>query len=103
MGVNSIGAEGAKAIAAKLLHCPHLEKLDLHHNSITDEAARAVLSSWKHCVKLKTLNLFDNNISDRLASTIKGKEEVTFFHLTFVSNVCAHCRLCDSKKYDTHA
>lgn len=90
MGVNSIGAEGAKAIAAKLLHCPHLEKLDLHHNSITDEAARAVLSSWKHCVKLKTLNLFDNNISDRLASTIKGKEEVLKMYI-FSSNFCFQC------------
>ena len=89
---NNIGYEGCKAISGALIHCIHLEelnisgnhiegdgacvlastfchyaqcllKLDISYNSIRRNGAKAIADALKHCTHLEELNISGNHIA----------------------------------------
>eukprot|EP00962_Isochrysis_galbana_P025283 scaffold7764_cov94-Isochrysis_galbana.AAC.1 len=67
---NSIGAEGARALAGALPSATALEKLYLNSNSIGDEGARALAVALPSATALKELNLENNSIGDEGARAL---------------------------------
>ena len=59
---NSIGSEGAVALAEGLKCCTNLQTLDLHSNSIGSDGAKALAEGLKCCTNLQTLTLGGNSI-----------------------------------------
>ena len=59
---NSIGDDGAKALADGLKHCPELQTLNLEWNSIGADGAKALADGLKNWPDLQTLNLKRNRI-----------------------------------------
>jgi Ran GTPase-activating protein (RanGAP) involved in mRNA processing and transport len=70
LGGNKIGDEGAKAIAEALKVNAVLTTLFLVSNSIGDEGAKAIAEALKVNAVLTSLNLFDNTIGDEGAKAI---------------------------------
>jgi len=61
---NSIGDEGAKAMAQQLHHCPQLQHLDLSCNKIADEGAKNLAEQLHQCPQLTEMVLSNNSIGD---------------------------------------
>ena len=59
---NSIGSDGAVALAEGLECCTNLQTLDLSYNSIGSGSAESLAKGLKCCTNLKTLNLRKNRI-----------------------------------------
>ena len=73
---NSIGDEGATAIAAALPQCTALKTLWLEDNSITDEGARAIAAALPQCTALTTLDLRDTgNIGEDAKQLLRAAAE----------------------------
>ena len=67
---NSIGDDGAAALAEGLESCNSLHTLELSHNSIGDVGAAALAEGLKSCNNLQILNLKSNSIGDDGAAAL---------------------------------
>ena len=67
---NNIGTEGAVALADGLKSCSNLRTLHLSANNIGTEGAVALADGLKSCSNLQTLDLCENNIGDEGAMAL---------------------------------
>lgn len=69
----SIGDEGAKALAARLLECPAIEKVSLEENGIGDDGATAVVEAAIQMSSLISVGIFEeNSVSDKCREVLKN-------------------------------
>jgi Leucine-rich repeat (LRR) protein len=68
---NSIGDEGARALAKALHSAPTLETLYLDGNSIGDKGAHALAKALPNAPALHTLTLYKNSISAKAESELR--------------------------------
>jgi Ran GTPase-activating protein (RanGAP) involved in mRNA processing and transport len=77
LGYNSIGDDGAKAIAEALKVNTVLTSLDLRSNLIGDDGAKAIAEALKDNYVLTTLDLDNNRIGDSLLNKIQRTVEIS--------------------------
>ena len=70
---NSIGAEGAVALADGLKSCSNLQGLDLSTNNIGAEVAVALADGLKSCSNLRDLYLSTNNIGAEAKAALRAR------------------------------
>ena len=94
LSCNSIGDDGAKALADALKKCCNIKltSLNLSSNSIGDDGAKALADALKNCcnIKLTSLNLSSNSIGDdgakALADALKNCCNIKLTSLNLSSN-----------------
>ncbi|KAL0242847.1 hypothetical protein GEMRC1_005410 [Eukaryota sp. GEM-RC1] len=85
LGVNSIGAEGARALADVLKVNASITSIDLGGNSIGNEGARALADALKVNASITSIDLGGNSIGDEgaraLADVLKVNASITSINL----------------------
>ncbi|XP_072019588.1 uncharacterized protein [Amphiura filiformis] len=85
---NSIGSDGASALAQSFQHTPALQHLDLASNSIGSDGASALAQSFQRTPALQHLDLANNSIGSDGASALAQSFQHTpaLQHLDLASN-----------------